>query len=86
MIPNLFLKKGLVDEIEKEEIFTGLPVMLKDHTEMWLDEDLIKIDKPELVKEAERYLRERVQGRIEEDKSSHSTIQRTTLNKWTGGD
>ena len=79
--------KRLKDEIREAEkegkIFAGLEVFFKDHSKAWMNENLVEIEKPELVKEAERYLRKRIQGYTEEDETSHPTIQRTTLNKWT---
>ncbi len=67
-----------------EEVFAGMTIVFfKDHTEMWMSENLIEIEKPELVKEVERYLRKRIQGYTEEDKPPHSAIQHTTLTKWT---
>ncbi len=87
MFLNLFLKKGLVDGIKKEEIFAGMTIVFfKDHSEAWMSENLVEIEKPELVKEAERYLRKVIQGCTKENETSHPAIQYTTLNKWTGGD
>ena len=83
--------KGEIAEIEKEEgIFAGLSVFFKDdHTETWMGENLLKIEKPELVKKAEKYLRRITQGyrnnNPEEEDSSN--IQHTPLTEWmTKGD
>ena len=57
--------KGKIAEIEKEtgEMFAGLEVSFKeDHAETWMNKDLLTIEKPQLVKKAEEYLKKVVQG------------------------
>ena len=85
-LPISSLRDRIREAEERGEIFAGLEVFFKDHTETWMSENLIEIEKPEIVKEAERYLNKRIQGYIEEDETSHPTIQRTTLDKWVGDD
>ena len=74
--------KGRIIEIGKEtgEVFAGLPVSFNDFTETWMNEDLVEIEKPELVKKAEKHLRKVVQGYAKgDDEDSHSTVQHTPL-------
>ncbi len=85
MFSKKFLERGLRDGIEKKKIFAGLLVFFKGHSNAWMNENLVKIEKPKIVKEAEKYLSKRKQG-YTDDETSYPTIQRTTLNKWTGGD
>ena len=59
--------KDKIKEIEGEEIFAGLEVFFKDHTKIWISENLVEIEKPKLVRETERYLRKRIHGHTEED-------------------
>lgn len=52
----------ITDEIKKvqesEKIFTELSVIFKDDTtEIWMNSDLVEIEKPELAKKVERNLK-----------------------------
>ena len=77
--------KNKIREAEKEgKIFAGLDVFFKDHSETWMNVNLVKIEKPELVKKVEKYLKKTVQeyknNNPEED---FSTTQHTPLTEWT---
>ena len=79
--------KGKIAEIEKKTggVFAGLSVSFNDFTETWMDENLTEIEKPELVKKVEKYLKKVTQGyrnnNSEEEDSSN--IQHTSLTEWT---
>ena len=80
--------KDEIREIEKKTggVFAGLSVSFNDFTETWMDENLTEIEKPELVKKVEKYLKKVTQGYTKGDynEDSHSTIQHTPLTEWTG--
>ena len=79
--------KGGIAEIEEEtgEMFAGLEVSFKDNPDdgIWLNSDLIKIERPQLVKKVEEYLKKITRVyRNNNSEEEHST-QHTSLTKWT---
>ena len=83
MFFRLFLRK------EIGRTFTELSESFKGKsTETWMNENLIKTEKPELVKKVERYLgreaKKIIQEQIKEENNdkSFSTTQHTTLDNW----
>ena len=80
--------KGKIREIEKIEggTFAGLSVTFKDdfQNETWMSENLLKIEKPELVKKAEKYLRRITQSyrNNNSEEEDSSDIQHTSLTEW----
>ncbi len=81
--------KNKIREAEKEgKIFAGLDVFFKDHSETWMNVNLTEIEKPEIVKKAEKNLKKATReykknNSVEED---YSTAQHTSLTKWTEGE
>ncbi len=89
---KIVLKKKLKDKIKKAEkieggMFAGLLVTFKDdfQNETWMSENLLKIEKPQLVKKAEEYLRKVMKEYTgnKDNESSYSVIQHTALDNWT---
>ncbi len=73
--------------LEKElgKVFAGLEVLFKDDpNETWMSENLLKIEKPELVKKTEKYLRRITQSyrNNNSEEEDSSDIQHTPLTEW----
>ena len=78
--------KDKIREIEKKTrgVFVGLDVSFNDSTEIWMNEDLVEIEKPEPVKNVEKYLRKTIQEYKNNNPEEDFSTTHTPLTEWTG--
>ena len=85
-----YTQKDLKNKIRKiedaqEGMIAGIIVFFKDYSEIWMNEDLVEIEKPEPVKNVEKYLKKTVQEyKSNNSEEDSSTTTHTPLTEWTG--
>ena len=78
--------QGFIPEKSEKKtggVFAGLSVSFNDFTEAWMDEDLVEIEKPELVKKVEKYLKKVTQGYRNNNPEEEELQNTPHLTEWT---